>query len=276
MRISLLITPALAAAMSFRQAPSSAAPQMESTQDLVARLTPEQKQEFDEANRAFDAQQYSGALPIYKQLLQQLPGDAVLAKLASETSLNAGDAQYALIALKPIATANPNDWQAAALLTRACAESGDKAGRDAGMAHMLELHREGITPTGLKQYIVERIAAGENTLVIQTSLQPWGHFNVYDYGQVLDKEGKLVLRVTLESDDADQGLFAQEHPKEAAAGVRRFSFDGYRDTVNSNGQRSQTHYTYKLLTGQPAYQSVRDLFIEIAKGKGGAMTSSTH
>jgi hypothetical protein len=257
------------------QEPAPGAPRMESTEDLIARLTPEQKQRFDEATRDFDRRLFSEALPIYKELLAQLAGDAVLTKFASEAALNVGDAGFARSALKPVTTANPNDWQAAALLTRACAESGDAACRDSGMVHMMDLHKQGVTPPGLRQYIVERIPVGEKTLVIQTSLEPWGRFHVYDLGQLMDKEGKLVVRITLESDDADQGMFASEHPKEAAAGVRRFSFDGYRETINNSGQPVQAHSTYKLLDGQPSYDSVRKEFMEIAKGKGNPATSST-
>lgn len=259
----------------FAQAPASPAPPLESIEDLTAHLNPEQKHQFDDAMRSFNSHVYADALPIYKSLLQQLQGDAVLTKLATEAALNTGDTSFALSALRFLAAANPNDWQATALLARACAESGDKTCRDTEMAHMLDLRHQGITPPRLKQYLVERVPVGENTLVIQASLEPWGRFNVYDMGLVLDREGKALLRITLESDDGDQGLLASEHPKEAAAGVRRFSFDGYRDTVGSNEQPNQTHYTYKLLVGQPSYDSVRENFISIAKGGGGAVTSST-
>lgn len=259
------------------QEPAPGAPRMESTQDLAARLTPEQKQRFDVATRAFDQRQFAKAISIFKELLGPLAGDAVLTKFASEAALNVGDTGFALSALRPLTTANPNDWQAAALLTRACAESDDVACRDTGMAHMTALHKQGVTPPGLRQYIVERIPVGENTLVMQTSLEPWGRFHVCDLGQLLDKQGSLVMRLTLESDDADQGSFAQQHPKEAAAGMRRFSYDGYGETAaNGSGQRTQTHTLYEFTDGLPPYATVRKKFLEIAGGKSKAVTGSTH
>jgi len=278
----VIVVAALAALLSVsgkgigqEQAPGAG--RMESTQDLVARLTPEQKQRFDEATRDFDRRQYAEAVSIYKELLGQLAGDAVLTKFASEAALNVGDTGFALSALKPLTTANPNDWQATALLTRACAESGDVACRDTGMVHMMELHKQGVMPAGLRQYIVERVPVGENTLLIQTSLEPWGRFHIYDLGQVLDKDGKPVMRITLESDDADQGLFAQQHPKEAAAGMRRFSYDGYGESApNASGQRTQTHSLYEFADGLPPYAAVREKFLEIASGKSKAVTGSTH
>lgn len=261
----------------FAQAPAAASSPIESVPDLEAQLTPEQKQRFDEAMKAFNSRRFADSLTIFKQLLVSRLGDAVLSKLASEAALNTGDTGFALNALKPLAAANPNDWQAAALLTRACAESGDKICRDSGMAHMLDLHRQGITPSGMQQYILEQIKTGENTLLIRTSLEPWGRYNVYDLGQVFDKGGKIFLRITLESVDADQALFATQHPKEAAAGMRSFSFDAYLETgLNSNGQRTQTHSTYELVVGQPTYDAVREEFMNIADGKAHAMSSTTN
>jgi hypothetical protein len=37
--------------------------------------------------------------------------------------------------------------------------------------------------------------------------------------------------------------------------------------LNSNGQRTQTHYTYKFFVGQPSYETLRDEVISIADGK---------
>jgi hypothetical protein len=225
---------------------------------------------------AFKAQRYPDALDIYKQLLAQLNGDPVIAKLASEASLNTGDTNFALANLKPIAAANPNDWLTLALLTRACAESGDKACRDSGMTKMVDLYHSGLMPPRTQQYILERIKVGENTLVMRPSVEPWGVYKVYDMGQILDKDGKMIFRITLESSDNDQKLFAQEHPEEAAKGIRKFSIDGYKDGVDSNGQKSQTHFTFKMMDGQPSYDTVREEFISIASGKTKAMLSHAY
>ena len=257
--------------------PAVPAAQMETAQDLVNRLTPQQKQQFDDASKAFSAQHYADAFATFKILLDQLPGDAVLSKFAGEASLNAGDTNFALKALKPLAEGDPDDWQAAALLTRACAESGDTACRDSGIAHMLELHRRGITPQGMQEYVVEHVKVGGNTLVIWTSLVPWGYYKIYNFGQVAAADGKVFLRITLESNDGDQGFFAKEHPKEAAAGLRSFSLDAYRETgLNSNGQRTQTHYTYEFFVGQPSYEAVREKFLKIADGKSTPVSSRTN
>jgi tetratricopeptide repeat protein len=270
---ALLSLPAAASAQSApvpstpAQSASSPVAARETPQDLVAKLNPQQTGQFEQAGKSFSARNYADALAAYKHLLADFPADPVLSKFAAEAALNSGDPGFALNTVKPIAQADPGDWQAAALLTRSCAESGDTSCRDSGIAHMLDLHSQGITPPGLRQYIVERTKAGDNTLLIWTSLEPWGQYKIYAMGQVINPDGKLFLRATLESNDADQALFAKEHPDLAAKGLRRFSLDGYRDTgTNSNGQRTQSHGTFKFFEGQPSYATIREEFLKIATG----------
>jgi hypothetical protein len=247
--------------------PEEATTHLESTQDLIGRLTPQQREQYNHAGDAFNAQNYAEAVKIYNYLLKDFPGDPVLAKFSAEASLNAGDTTIALNTLKLLAQSSPDDWQTAALLTRACAESGDKTCRDAGIAHMLDLYKHHLTPPNMQQYIVERINVGQKTLTIYTSLEPWGHYHVCNYAQIFDENGHLQLRATLESDDADQALFAKQHSKEAAAGLRSFSLDGYEDGgLNKQQQRTEVHYTFKFFVGQPSYDIVRQAFINIANG----------
>jgi len=240
----------------------------------MARLGPQQKQQFDDAQKAFAVQHYADALVVFRRLLTEFPGDTVLLKFASEAALNVGDSLFAVNELKTLEQANPDDWQAAALLTRACAESGETSCRDSGIAHLADLHNRGITPAGMNVYIVERAKVGENTLLIRMSLEPWEYYRVYAQGQVINSGGNIFFRATLESNDTDQPRFAKEHPEEAARGVRLFSLDGYQETgLNSSGQRTQTHYTYKFYIGQPSYEVIREEFVKIASGKGVPMSS---
>jgi tetratricopeptide (TPR) repeat protein len=253
-----------------------AAVRSESVQDLVSRLSPEQKALWDQSSQSLNAQQYAAALAAYKQLLEQLPGDAILSKFASEAALNVGDSNFALTTLKPLTAANPDDWQAVSLMARACAESLDSACRDSNMAHLLDLHRRGMTPRSLRQYLLERLKVGDNTLVILPSLEPVGFYKIYDLGRVMDGKGEIFMRITIESGDGDQPLFAKQHPQEAAQGIRGFSLDAYRETgVNGNGQRTQTHFTYRFYVGQPPYELVRQAFLDVASGEATPVSSRT-
>lgn len=251
---------------SAQSADTTDATHVETTPEMVARLTPAQKQQYDQAAMNFSGQNYADALVQFKALLKDLPGDAVLTKLAGEAALNSGDTAFALSNMKPITAANPDDWQATSILTRAYAESGDKDDRDAGIAHMMDLHKRHIIPPHMQQYILERVRTPDRTILIFTSLEPWGHYKIYNYAQVFDENGHLILRLTLESNDTDQPLFAKEHPKEAASGARLFSIDGYVGTT-TDAQSSETHSTYKFFNGQPPYDTVREAFLNIASDK---------
>jgi hypothetical protein len=246
----------------------------ESVADLIAKLNPPQKQQFDDARNAFQQKRFADCLAIYKLLLKDFPGDPILLKFASQVAIEGGDPGFAAETLKPISQANPQDWQAAVLLTRACAESGDISCRDAQIAHVLDLHNQGVTPPQFHQFAVERVKLDKKTLLISTSIVPWGYYKVYAVGDVNDSAGKLLMTISLESSDFDQTPFAKEHPDDAAKGIRRFSLDAYQETgLNSSGQRTQTHYTYKFFTGEPAYGALREEFINVANGKSAPVSS---
>jgi hypothetical protein len=192
-----------------------------------------------------------------------------LSKFAAESALNAGDEKFALDILQPVAQSNRDDWQATALLARTYAAMGDIKSRDVAMGHMLQLRQKGVTPPNMEAYILERVKIGDGTLVIRPSLVPWGPYKVYFLGQLMNAQGQIVLRLTLESPDSDQDLFAKQHPKEAAAGLRLFSMDGYQQT----GPNTQTHMTFGFYTGEPSYDTVREKFVAIAERKESPMSS---
>jgi hypothetical protein len=258
------------------QANAATVTHIESEEDLDARLTAAQKQQFDAAKKAHVAHQYSEALAGFKALLQDLPGDSLLMKYASDSALQMGDSTYALGVLKPLVLQNVEDWQAVAMLARAGAESGDTHTRDAAMVNMAMLRQHGITPSNMTDYVVERIKVGENAMTIRRYLVPWGLYQVYYIGQVADAKGVTYLRIALESSDGDQKVFVKEHAKEAAAGLREFTLDAYQETgLNQAGQRTQTHYTYKFFMGQPSYDTVREEFLNVANGKTQPISSRT-
>ena len=147
-------------------------------------VTPEQKEKLDAANRLFQSGQYADALRNYKQLLGEVPPSnpqhSLIAKLASESALNVGENSFVIATLSPIETADPNDWQAAALLARLYTQTGQKNQRDAELAHLVDLHRHATSPqiAKLQQIPLETIPFSKGTIHIFFSLEPWGRFNV--------------------------------------------------------------------------------------------------
>ncbi len=73
---SLIVTLFMSSVIGVRGQAGPATP-VETQQALVARLTAQQKQQFDAAGKAFNAAQFTDALTAYKLLLKDLPGDAV-------------------------------------------------------------------------------------------------------------------------------------------------------------------------------------------------------
>jgi hypothetical protein len=249
---------------------------VETVQELRDRLSPGPRQELDQALTAFQSQRYADALNLIKQLRERHPNDTVLIKFAAEAELNTGDPATAMATIRPVADATPTDWQAVNLVVRACAESGDTACRDTQLAHLVDLHRQGVSPPNLLEYPVERIKSGVNTLTVLTAVEPVGPYKLYARGRVTNREGKLFLTISLESNDVDQPAFAKQHPKEAGAGGRRFSIDAYAETgLNQAGQRTQTHYTFKFIDGLPPYDTIRSEFMDIASGKSHPLSSRT-
>jgi len=246
----------------------------ETIADLLDKMNEDQRTRFNQGRTAYTEKRYSDAMVIHQALLKDFPGDPVLLKFCSQSAIQNNDPGFAVKTLKPIAESDPQDWQAAAMLMRGCAETGDTACRDAELTHLLDLHSQGITPPNLRELAVEHLKVGDKTLAINFSLIPWGPYKTYAAGDVNDAAGKLLMTISLESSDFDQASFAKDHPDDAARGVRLFSLDAYEETgTNSSGQRTQTHYTYKFFTGQPSYATIRQDFIDVAGGKAKPVSS---
>ena len=236
-------------------------------------LSSSERARFDTAQRLFAGQHDAEALDGFKELLPQLqagsPAYSFVAKFASEAAINTGDRAFALQTLKPIEQADANDWQAASLLARAYAESGDGPQRDREIARLSDLQRRAVDPQFAKlgQFQLERIVLPNGSMRVWYSLTPWGVYHVYVFARVYDAAEQQMLRLTLESGDFDQPGFAKEHPDLAARGERAFSLDGYGpDAHTADGQLIQSHYTYGSFEGQPNYDTVRRQMIEAAEG----------
>jgi tetratricopeptide (TPR) repeat protein len=235
-----------------------------SAQAAATVLTTEQQQELDAANKLFQAKQYAEAARSYKQLLGEVPTSnpqhILIAKLTSESALNLGETAFVLDTLGPIEKSDPNDWQAASLLARLYAQTGQKSLRDAELARLVDLHRQAASPqfAKLQQIPLETIPFPKGTIRVFFSLEPWGRFNIYLMARVYDQSGKQVYRISLESADFDQPNFAKENPDLAAKDIRLFSIDGYGpDLQMANGQTTQNHSTFGFYNGKPDYDTFR-------------------
>ena len=241
-------------------------------------MTAEQQAQFNAANASFGAGDYTDALSKLKPLHAARPADAIIAKFTAEAALNTGDPGYAITALEPLERATPGDWQARSILAHAYAQAHRGAERDAELAKLVAMHKD-TTDAKFRdqtQIIMESVSLAKGgKLEIYYSLVPWSRYNIYEMARVYGADGKPTQRITLESGDFDQPMWAEKHKKEAAAGMRLFSLDGYVEQYAPNGQHTQNHYTYGFLDGQPSYDTARDRFVAIAEGKNTASSSTT-
>jgi tetratricopeptide (TPR) repeat protein len=251
--------------------------------DVTAQFSPDQRGLYNTGLECFRSESFPEALAAFRKLLPQLtpgtPGQVHVAKFAAEAAIDAGDRQYALDLLKPIEAADPNDWQASCLLARVYAEKGEKEPRDAEIAHAIDLHKRAVSPqiAKMQQFLLERIPLASGSVRVWYSLEPWGQYKTYLFARVYDGAGQQAFRVSLESADFDQPLFAKDNPDLAAKGVRLFSLDGYGNPQKlPNGNSSFTHATFGFFKGQPSYDSIRERIVKIAEERSKPASQTEH
>ena len=242
-------------------------------------LSTQQSNDFAAAQRSFAVGNWADAFGKLEPLHEAVPGNPLVAKYTAEAAINTGDAAYAGQVLQPLLAATPDDWQALTLQARLYAEAHSDAARDGILQQLTHLHGTSTDQRfrGQTQLLVERDTVPTGHLDLFYSLQPWSRYNIYEMARVYGADGKQTLRITLESSDFDQPLWAKQHPDLAAKGERMFSMDGYSDQppATPGGQATQTHMTYGFFDGRPSYNTVRDRMIAIASGKGQAPMTKT-
>ncbi len=242
-------------------------------------MTPDQTLDFGVARESFAAGKWADAFAKMKPIHEAVPGNAQVAKFTAEAALNTGDAAYAQRIVTPLLAAAPDDWQAQALQGRIYAEAHNDAARDAVLKQLTVQHANTSDARfrQLTQILIERDTLPDGGHIdLFYSLQPWSRYNIYEMARVYDAAGKQRLRITLESGDFDQPMWAKNHAELAAKGERMFSMDGYSDQpATATTQATQTHSTFGFFDGRPPYDTVRDRMIAIASGKGAVQSSTS-
>jgi tetratricopeptide (TPR) repeat protein len=157
----------------------------------------------------------------------------------------------------------PDDPTVHGLLLQAYAQSGDKVHRDEQRSILRGYHSDGKHPNFalVPSFLIETIPVGDKTVQAVEYYEPFGQFHFYYRFNIFDASQHYQGFIALESDDADQPLYARVHPKQAAAGERRFSLDGY--SKSADGHVTQALYTF--YDGQPSYDTVRALVVKLVQ-----------
>jgi hypothetical protein len=125
--------------------------------------------------------------------------------------------------------------------------------------------------------VIDILDVGSERYIAHANASLTGRYKTRYFFTHFNKDGKLDLWITCESDDSDQILFATDHPKEAAAGLRSFSLDSYTGPVaTSDGTTTQTHSTLKFYPdSEPTYETVRNDVLAFLEHKLDPMSTTT-
>ncbi len=209
------------------------------------------------------AKNFNDALAGAKAILAANPDSPKANKLTGVVLLDQQKASDALPYFQKALQLSPDDPTINALLVQTYAQTGDKARRDEQRAILRGYHSDGKHPAfaQIPAYLIETIPVGDKIIQAIEFYEPAGQFHFYYRFSIFDSTGKIQSFIALESDDADQALYSQQHPKEAATGERRFSLDGY--SQSADGHVTQALYTF--YDSQPSYDDVRALVIKLVQ-----------
>jgi hypothetical protein len=205
---------------------------------------------FEGVESSLKAGRNDEALVKAQAIVEMYPDNLQANVTTGEVLLELTRAADAVAYFRKAAALQPDDPHVHALLLQAYAESGDAKMRDAEIATLRRMHADGKHPaySQTKGFLIERIPVGNLSVDAAEYFAPEGKFRFYYRFDVYDTSGRMIEFIALASEDEDQALFAQAHPKEARAGVRRFSLDRY-----SENQQALLGF----MDGAPTYDDLR-------------------
>jgi tetratricopeptide (TPR) repeat protein len=215
---------------------------------------------------AFRQKDFALALRIFQQVIAADPSDVVAYNVAANCSSRLKDYPSAIDSFKHALQLRPDEYHNVSGLIRAYTLAGMAPERDELRKHIAQLEDAGKLPADFN-YIFEAFDAADKKIQVAEFPKIQGLYGERYRFMVFNDAGKEIFCVTLESDEPEQATWAKEHPKEAAAGGRRFSLDGYA---------SDSHSTYGFYDGEPPYEQVREEVKQILAGKKRAINKSTY
>lgn len=206
---------------------------------------------------AFQKSDYAGALPFFRQVTDIDKNNAVAYNLAANCSLQLNDYPAAIDSFKHALQIQPDEFHNLSGLMRTYTLAGMAQERDALRAQINDLEDQKRLPVTFS-YVFDSFTSGDKRVEITYFPQITGVYGFRYNFDVYGADGKEQFRVSLESDQMDQPLWAKQHPDEAAAGKRMFSLDGYQ---------ANTHSTFGFYSGEPSLDEVRGEVKQIVDGK---------
>ncbi|MES2902250.1 MAG: hypothetical protein V4723_21155 [Pseudomonadota bacterium] len=228
----------------------------------AADQTPQDK--FATAVALLNAKKLAEAFPIFDDLSKTYPTPSVFWNLGI-TAAEVGNNKEALRAWLSYRETNPTNWQVRAKLVQTYQALGDLAARDKERADLMASWRAGTDAqlSAQPHYFREQFQQDGRKVMVLEYFNPSGpKLIVYSF-VVLDKTGQPDFKISLGSYDLTNQVALElgERPKDK----RMYHLDLYR---------SNSHETHGMYLGQPGYDQIRPVVVDVLSGKRKAASSS--
>ncbi|MBM4016783.1 MAG: tetratricopeptide repeat protein [Planctomycetes bacterium] len=215
-----------------------------------------------------DAGKLDEALRLFIQAIQLDPTQAGARCGAGQVYQRKGLPKPAIEQFQAAVKLDPKEWRAWAALVQLQQAAGDVKARDTERAALLDLRRKGEVPSlkDAERYCRDRFTANRRKVIVYEYFEPRGERPVLYIFYVLDEKGrKTDYRLTLGS-YVDLNLIAQQL-KEVGPKERLFHLDGYYP--------DGTYRPFQRFRGEPPYDEVRRLCVQIITGRAGTTEGVT-
>jgi tetratricopeptide (TPR) repeat protein len=215
---------------------------------------------IDEGLRYLKSGQPDKALAAFEAVLQSDPDNATANLLAASAALNLYQGDVAVTYAEKARQLAPNDWRVDTTLVTAYSSAGKTKERDAERARLIALHESADAPDAMKAngFLLDMFRVKDYRVEAVQYFKPLGKFHTYYRFVVRSHAGKRLWEYDLQSDDFAQKSWAEVHAQEAAAGGRQYELES--DT-------GDTHTEYRLFSGDPGYDAVRAVVVELLQSR---------
>jgi tetratricopeptide (TPR) repeat protein len=216
--------------------------------------------------------EFQNAKVFFENYVKENPESIDAQFYLAKCEINLKNFDAAIADFQHIIAVAPKDWSSHSGLALAYAQKGDWAAFDKERA-VIKDARDKNMPGVDKDHgdVVDSFTVNGEPYEVRYFYKLFGRYNVRYAFLHFGKDGNADHWIEIESLDVDQGMFAEKHPKEAAAGVRVYSMDSMK--MSPSGFPDQG--LIKFYEGEPTYETLRADAINAIQKQAKPSASST-
>jgi tetratricopeptide (TPR) repeat protein len=223
--------------------------------------------EMHQGDDFYDKKQYTQALQSYREAIAKGNHSTQLKLNAGSVAMLADDLPTAIKYLTELKDEQPTDWRSRSKLVKIYQKQGNVAAREATRKELYDLYKASTDPKFPSHYCREIFPAGQplRWVTVYEAFKFEGDFKVKYTFVVRDEREAQEYEslIQLESSEADNNMALANH--EIQPGQRLYSLD-------YNG--SKEHRTYGFMVGEPDYDKLRGMVVDILMNKAKAQSST--